>query len=41
MGIKEEELQAKEIQNNSRKSPKSQERVAHSGIGSLQDTKQA
>jgi hypothetical protein len=45
MSIKEgEEVQAKRIQNifnkYYQKIPKSQERVIHSGIGSLQDSKQ-
>jgi hypothetical protein len=42
MGIEEEEVQAKiyvMYSKNSRKLLKSQEKVAHSGTGSLQDTK--
>jgi chromosome segregation ATPase len=41
MGLGEEEVQAKGIQqNNNRKFPKSRENYAHSGTKSLQDTKQ-
>jgi hypothetical protein len=45
MGIEEEEAQAKGIhnilkKNKNRKFPKSRESYAHSGTGSLQDTKQ-
>jgi hypothetical protein len=40
MGIEEEELQAKGMQNNNRNFHKSKENYAHSGTGGLQNTKQ-